>query len=142
MLQGRKEMNSLLSRRSAIWLPLGWLALTQRAKANSFFCAESLPYDTQVYPVSLDDFEDLVNEGKIHEQGSAETCWAAAIHAKLVYHGVDVTEEEVLQHVRGKVRGNAGAGTVREIIRGLRPASTGWSLNTGDSRMLVMDLQA
>jgi hypothetical protein len=95
------------------------LAVCHRASArfNSFFCGDRLPWNTQFYPVELDDFEDLVDDGKIDEQQTPELCWAAAIHALLVYHGADVTQEEVYSHVKGRVH-SADTATIREIIRG------------------------
>jgi hypothetical protein len=109
---------------------------------NGFYCTGALPYGTRVYPVRLRRFERLVDQGKIEEQSSPEWCWAAAIHAILVFHGVRVSQEQVFDRVKGKVSSGPSTGTVREIIRGLSGGSSSWFLNNGDSRAIVADLHA
>ena len=130
------------TRRNLLAAAISMIGYSSLARANSFFCAAGLPYDTKVYPIDLDDFEDLVHDGEITEQETPETCWAAAIHAKLVFHNVKVSQQEVFEHVKGKVGNKAGTGTLREIIKGLSPGANGWFVNTGDSKMLTSDLQA
>lgn len=92
-------------------------------------------------PVKLRRFERLVDDGRIDEQATPELCWAAAIHAILVYHGSRMSQSEVVERVKGKVTAASNTGTVREIIRGLSPGSSGWFLDNGDCRAIVSDLQ-
>jgi hypothetical protein len=103
---------------------------------GGFTCAAGLPRTTRVYPEKLDDFEDL----DLEEQRDPEHCWAAAIQAIFAFHGMSVSQEDIVARVKGA--GGKGAGKVREIIRGLSGRSTTWYLNNGDGRTLIADLKA
>ena len=105
----------------------------------SFPCSDRLPGGIRLYRVNLDRFprQDL------QEQKGDELCWAAAIQAMMTYQGYRLSQEDVVQKVRGAYSKNGySSATLREIIRGVGGPGRGWHVNNGNSNALVLDLMA
>jgi hypothetical protein len=130
-----KQRRLVLSSLSAVML--AGCARSFSLELDPFPCTRDIPFNTQLYYARLNGFRDL----HLDRQEGPLLCWAAAIQAIYKYRGIELSQDDVIEKVRGETnRKGFGAASLGEIMDGLSGRNSSWKITNGVSREIVSDL--